>query len=149
MKQLVNGEMLIELDHNIYNSHTRIQTSLDTLCAECCDTDLVVNAVDLSVLGLDLTAHVNGHIPQITQHTADLRQVFLHFILSSIISYPIETKKYKKNLSMYWVNCIHLLPWVPMLMMYHAILQQTLDISKVYTVSAYRNEAIWISFKLK
>lgn len=97
MKQLVNGEMLIELDHNIYNSHTRIQTSLDTLCAECCDTDLVVNAVDLSVLGLDLTAHVNGHVPQISKHATDLRQVFLHFILSSIISYPIKTKKYKKN----------------------------------------------------
>lgn len=91
MKQLVNDEMLIELQHNICHSHTRIQTSLDTLCAEYCDTDLVVNAVDLSVLGLNFTAHVNGHVSQITQHATDLCQVFLHFILSSIISYPVKT----------------------------------------------------------
>lgn len=147
MKQLVNGEMLIELDHNIYNSHTRIQTSLDTLCAECYDTDLVVNAVDLSVLGLDLTAHVNGHVPQITQHAADLRQVFLHFILSSIISYPIKTKKYKKTkhvLSELY-SSIALGPNVNDVPCY--ITANAWYFKGIYI--AYGNEAIWISIKLK
>lgn len=50
---------------------------------------LPLHTFNLNILCLDLIPHVEGHALQIPNNAADMGQVFLHFILTSIISHPV------------------------------------------------------------
>lgn len=49
---------------------------------------LLHDPIDLAVLGVDLLAHVQGHVTQISDDAAHLLQVLIHLILPSVICYP-------------------------------------------------------------
>ena len=49
---------------------------------------LLVNPVDLSVLSLDLVAHVDGHVAQVADHVRHFAHVALHLVLASVVRYP-------------------------------------------------------------
>lgn len=55
---------------------------------------LLHDPVDLAVLGVDLVAHVQGHVAQVTDDAAHLLQVLVHLIFSGIVCYP--ENKYTK-----------------------------------------------------
>lgn len=55
-------------------------------------TYLVVDLIYLSVLVLDLTAHVNRNASQITQNATDTQKVLFHFILSRVVGYSLHKK---------------------------------------------------------
>lgn len=55
--------------------------------------DLVGDAVDGFVLLVNLIAHVDGHVLQISDDAAHCVQVLLHLIFPSIICYPDNHKK--------------------------------------------------------
>lgn len=50
---------------------------------------LPLHTFNLNILCVDLIPHVQGHALQIPNDAADMGQVFLHFILTSIISHPV------------------------------------------------------------
>lgn len=52
---------------------------------------LLHDPVDLAVLGVDLVAHVQGHVAQVTDDSAHLLQVLVHLIFSGIVCYPERT----------------------------------------------------------
>lgn len=49
---------------------------------------LLHDPIDLAVLGVDLLAHIQGHVTQIANDPAHLLQVLIHLILPGIICYP-------------------------------------------------------------
>jgi hypothetical protein len=49
---------------------------------------LLVDAVDLLVLGGDLVAHVDGHVAQVADHAAHLVHVVLHLVLARVVRDP-------------------------------------------------------------
>lgn len=49
---------------------------------------LPVDAVDLSVLVLELGAHINRHVAQVADHGVHLAHVVLHLILARVVRYP-------------------------------------------------------------
>lgn len=49
---------------------------------------LLHDPVDLAILCIDLIAHIQGHVTEVSNNTAHLLQVFIHFIFSGIICYP-------------------------------------------------------------
>lgn len=51
------------------------------------------NPVDLPVLGVDLIAHVESHVAEVTDDTSHLLQIIIHFVLSCIICYPEDIQK--------------------------------------------------------
>lgn len=51
-------------------------------------TYLSVDPVDLPILILQLWAHVQGHIPQVSDHGVHLAHVLLHLVLTRVICYP-------------------------------------------------------------
>lgn len=60
-------------------------------------TYLVVDLIYLSVLVLDLTAHVNRNVSQITQNATDTQKVLFHFILSRVVGYSLHKKSIDEN----------------------------------------------------
>lgn len=64
------------------------------------------NPVDLTVLGVNLVAHVESHVAEVTDDTSHLLQILIHFILSCIICYPEDEKK-KTD----WIYWEHWLRW--------------------------------------
>ena len=66
------------------------------------DPDLARGGLDANLLQLlvlvgDLTAHVDGHVAQVSDHGAHQLHVLLHFLLSVIICYP-RNKKHKNQM---------------------------------------------------
>lgn len=61
------------------------------------DTNLVVDSIYLSVLVLDLTAHVNRYVSQITHNATDTQKVLFHFILSRVVGYSLHKKSIGEN----------------------------------------------------
>lgn len=59
---------------------------------------LLHDPVDLAVLGVDLVAHVQGHVAQVTDDAAHLLQVLVHLIFSGIVCYP-ENKHTKADVN--------------------------------------------------
>lgn len=53
---------------------------------------LVHDPVDLAVLGVDLVAHVQGHVAQVTDDAAHLLQVLVHLIFPGVLCYPKHTQ---------------------------------------------------------
>lgn len=53
-------------------------------------TDLALYAVYLDILSVDFITHVDCHASEVAKDTAYLGQVFLHFILSSIIRHSVD-----------------------------------------------------------
>lgn len=53
-------------------------------------TYLEIDTVDLSVLVLQLGAHVNGHVTQITYHGVHLLHVVFHLVFTGIVRYPSD-----------------------------------------------------------
>lgn len=49
---------------------------------------LLHDPIDLAILGVDLLAHVQGHVTQISDDPAHLLQVLVHLILPGVICYP-------------------------------------------------------------
>lgn len=58
---------------------------------------LLHDPIDLAVLGVNLLAHVQGHVTQIANDPAHLLQVFIHLILPGIICYPGAYRKRWKD----------------------------------------------------
>lgn len=58
---------------------------------------LLHDPIDLAVLGVNLLAHVKGHVTQIANDPAHLLQVLIHLILPGIICYPGAHRKRKKD----------------------------------------------------
>lgn len=52
---------------------------------------LAHDPVDLAVLGVDLVAHVQGHVAQVTDDAAHLLQVLVHLIFPGVVCYPGRT----------------------------------------------------------
>lgn len=52
---------------------------------------LLHDPVDLAVLGVDLVAHVQGHVAQVTDDATHLLQVLVHLIFPGIVCYPEHT----------------------------------------------------------
>lgn len=57
----------------------------------CRDSYLLHDPVDLAVLGVDLVAHVQGHVAQVTDDATHLLQVLVHLIFPGIVCYPKYT----------------------------------------------------------
>lgn len=53
---------------------------------------LLHDPVDLAVLGVDLVAHVQGHVAQVTDDATHLLQVLVHLIFPGIVCYPKHTQ---------------------------------------------------------
>lgn len=51
---------------------------------------LLHDPVDLAVLCINLIAHIQGHMTEVSNDAAHLLQVFIHFIFSGIICYPLQ-----------------------------------------------------------
>lgn len=51
---------------------------------------LLHDPVDLAILCIDLIAHIQGHVTEVSDDAAHLLQVFIHFIFSGIICYPVN-----------------------------------------------------------
>lgn len=60
-------------------------------------TYLVVDSIYLSVLVLDLTAHVIRYVSQITHNATDTQKVLFHFILSRVVGYSLHKKSIDEN----------------------------------------------------
>lgn len=67
-------------------------------------TYLVVASIYLSVLVLDLTAHDNRHVSQITQIATDTQKVLFHFILSRVVGYSLHKKVLMKTFKTSFFN---------------------------------------------
>lgn len=57
------------------------------------DTYLYVYPVYLFVLGINLIAHIQSHIFQIPKNVSYLSKIFIHFVFSGIICYPVQILK--------------------------------------------------------
>lgn len=53
---------------------------------------LLHDPVDLAVLGVDLVAHVQGHVAQVADDAAHLLQVLVHLIFPGVVRYPADGK---------------------------------------------------------
>lgn len=53
---------------------------------------LLHDPVNLAVLGVDLIAHVQGHVAQVTDDATHLFQVLVHLIFPGIVCYPKQTQ---------------------------------------------------------
>lgn len=53
---------------------------------------LLHDPVDLAVLGVDLVAHVEGHVAQVADDASHLLQVLVHLIFPGIVCYPEHNK---------------------------------------------------------
>lgn len=64
-------------------------------------THLGRDAVDLSVLLVDLAAHVHGHVLQVAEDAAHRLQVLLHLILAGVVgdSARAHTPKEERKVS--------------------------------------------------
>ena len=49
---------------------------------------LLHDPVDLAVLGVDLVAHVQGHVTQVADDPAHLLQVLVHLVFPGVVCYP-------------------------------------------------------------
>lgn len=49
---------------------------------------LAHDPVDLAILGVNLVAHVQGHVAQVTDYAAHLLQVLVHLIFPGVVCYP-------------------------------------------------------------
>lgn len=49
---------------------------------------LLHDPVDLAILCINLIAHIQGHVTEVSNDAAHLLQIFIHFIFSGIICYP-------------------------------------------------------------
>lgn len=58
---------------------------------------LLHDPVDLAVLGVDLVAHVQCHVAQVTDDAAHLLQVLVHLIFPGIVCYPEHTHTHKNR----------------------------------------------------
>lgn len=58
---------------------------------------LLHDPVDLAVLGVDLVAHVQCHVAQVTDDAAHLLQVLVHLIFPGIVCYPEHTHTHTKT----------------------------------------------------
>lgn len=56
---------------------------------------LLHDPVNLAVLCVNLIAHVQGHVTEISNDTTDLLKVFIHLTFSGIICYPVEEEGIK------------------------------------------------------
>lgn len=56
---------------------------------------LLHDPVDLAVLGVDLVAHVQGHVAQVTDDAAHLLKILVHLIFPGIVCYPKRTHTLK------------------------------------------------------
>ena len=61
---------------------------------------LVHDPVNLPVLSVDLLAHVQSHVAQVSYDPTHLLQVFVHLVLPGIICYPRYTEGERKGLKM-------------------------------------------------
>ncbi|CAD0203873.1 unnamed protein product [Chrysodeixis includens] len=64
---------------------------------------LAVDAVDLAVLVLQLGAHVERHVAQVTDHRVHLAHVLFHLVFTGVVCYP----SYVAGLWSYAVALIH------------------------------------------
>lgn len=51
---------------------------------------LLHDPVDLAVLGVDLVAHVQGHVTQVADDAAHLLQVLVHLVFPGVVRYPAD-----------------------------------------------------------
>lgn len=54
---------------------------------------LLHDPVDLAVLGVDLVAHVQGHVTQVANDAAHLLQVLVHLIFPGVVRYPADGRR--------------------------------------------------------
>lgn len=59
-------------------------------CWEIKGKYLLVDSIELLILGANFTAHIDSHISQIADHCAHLSHIFFHLIFSSVFRNPIE-----------------------------------------------------------
>lgn len=57
------------------------------------DTHLYIYPVYLLILGINLIAHIQSHVFQIPKNVSNLSKIFIHFIFSGIIGYPVQIIK--------------------------------------------------------
>lgn len=66
---------------------------------------LLHDPVNLAILCINLIAHIQGHVTEVSNDAAHLLQVFIHFIFSGIICYPgsetaiLVDRGWEKNLN--------------------------------------------------
>ena len=54
------------------------------------ETYLQMDAFHLCILLSDFTAHIDGHVAQVSDHSSHLLHVLIHLVLPSIICYPTK-----------------------------------------------------------
>lgn len=54
---------------------------------------LLHDPVDLAVLRVNLIAHIQGHVTEVSNHATDLFQVFIHLAFPSIVCYPVREQR--------------------------------------------------------
>ncbi len=84
--------------HNTHRSVKSLESESWFYCAkfsavklqgkEWANGHLLVDSVDLSVLLLDLAAHVDGHVSQVGDHAGHLRHVLFHLVLARVLCDP-------------------------------------------------------------
>lgn len=57
------------------------------------DTYLYIYPVYLLILGINLIAHIQSHVFQIPKNVSNLSKIFIHFIFSGVIGYPVQMVK--------------------------------------------------------
>ena len=58
---------------------------------------LVIDTLDLSVLILQLRAHIDGHVTQIPDHGINLSHILLHLLLASVVSYTSDVSSLRSQ----------------------------------------------------
>lgn len=61
---------------------------------------LLHDPVDLAVLCVNLVAHVQGHVTEVSNHATDLLQVFIHLAFPGVVCYPVGKEGAKVSESM-------------------------------------------------
>lgn len=61
---------------------------------------LLHDPVDLAVLGVDLVAHVQGHVAQVSDDAAHLLQILVHLIFPGVVCYPEQTQAQSSHLGL-------------------------------------------------
>lgn len=82
----MNDTKVMHFSRNNASSPTNYNLTFST--AELIVQYLLHDPIDLAVLGVDLLAHVQGHVTQIANDPAHLLQVLIHLILPGVICYP-------------------------------------------------------------
>lgn len=82
----MNDTKVMHFSRNNAPSPTNYNLTFST--AELIVQYLLHDPIDLAVLGVDLLAHVQGHVTQIANDPAHLLQVLIHLILPGVICYP-------------------------------------------------------------